>query len=153
MVSFTPRPLYLQRNRPRCPLGRSMAGSQSRSGRCGKEKDLAFSGIRTSALQSIARHCTDWAIPTAIISVSRIILKIYRVSARGLCSALLSNNLFQTLAALPGKSVGFPQSLQAHNRLTPQRWQLPLNSTFLRIYYLLIIPSFHGNESCHMNNK
>jgi hypothetical protein len=40
VVSSTTPPLYPRRKRPRCPLDRRLGGPQSRSGRCGVEKDL-----------------------------------------------------------------------------------------------------------------
>jgi hypothetical protein len=39
VVSFTPRPLYLQGKRPRYPLDRRLGGIQSRSGHGGEEKN------------------------------------------------------------------------------------------------------------------
>jgi hypothetical protein len=39
MVSFTPRPIYLQGKRPWYPLNRRLGGPQSRSGRGGEEKN------------------------------------------------------------------------------------------------------------------
>jgi hypothetical protein len=39
VVSFTPRPLYLQGKRPWYPLDRRLGGPQSRSGRDGEEKN------------------------------------------------------------------------------------------------------------------
>jgi hypothetical protein len=39
VVSFTPRPLYLQRKNPWYPLDRRLSGPQSRSGRGGEEKN------------------------------------------------------------------------------------------------------------------
>jgi hypothetical protein len=39
MVSFTPRPLYLQGRSPRYPLDRRLGGPQSRSGHGGEEKN------------------------------------------------------------------------------------------------------------------
>jgi hypothetical protein len=48
----------------RYPLDRRLDWPQSRSGRCGEEKNLAPVMIRTPDVQAIARHYTDWAIPT-----------------------------------------------------------------------------------------
>jgi hypothetical protein len=39
VVSFTHRPLCLQVKSPRYPLDRKLGGPQSRSGRCGDEKN------------------------------------------------------------------------------------------------------------------
>jgi hypothetical protein len=48
VVSFTPRPLYLQGKSPRYPLDRRLGGTQSRSGRGGEEKKFpAPTGNRT----------------------------------------------------------------------------------------------------------
>jgi hypothetical protein len=54
---------------PRFPLDR-LGGSQSQSGRCRKDKNLTPVGIRTPAVQLVARRYTDWAIPTpAVIDI------------------------------------------------------------------------------------
>jgi hypothetical protein len=45
VVSFTPLPLYPRKKSPRYPLDRRLGGLQSRSGRCGEEKNLALQGI------------------------------------------------------------------------------------------------------------
>jgi hypothetical protein len=47
VISFTPRPLYLQGRSPWYPLDRRLGGSQSRSGRGGEEKFPASAGYRT----------------------------------------------------------------------------------------------------------
>jgi hypothetical protein len=43
-----------QRDRPRYPLDRRLDGPQSRSRRCGAEKNLAPAGIRNPAVQPVA---------------------------------------------------------------------------------------------------
>jgi hypothetical protein len=45
VVSFKPQPLYLQGKNPQHPLNRRLAGSQSRSERCGEEKNFALAGF------------------------------------------------------------------------------------------------------------
>jgi hypothetical protein len=40
LVNFTPRPLYSRENSPSYPLNRRLGEPQSRSGRCGEEKNL-----------------------------------------------------------------------------------------------------------------
>jgi hypothetical protein len=40
MVSFKLRPLYCRGKSPRYPLDRRLGGPQSRSGRCGEDKNL-----------------------------------------------------------------------------------------------------------------
>jgi hypothetical protein len=45
VVSFTPLPLYPRGKSPRYPLDRKLGGPQSRSGRCGEEKNLALPEI------------------------------------------------------------------------------------------------------------
>jgi hypothetical protein len=57
MVSCTPRPLY-----PRV-MDRRLDGPQSRSGRCGVEKNLVPAGNRNPVFQPVAHRYTDWAIP------------------------------------------------------------------------------------------
>jgi hypothetical protein len=44
---------------PLYPLDRRLSGPQSRSERCGEEKNLGLAGIRTLAVQPVARRCTD----------------------------------------------------------------------------------------------
>jgi hypothetical protein len=54
MVSFTPRPLFPRRKNPRYPLDTRLGGPQSRSGRCGVEKNpLLLPRNRTLAVQTI----------------------------------------------------------------------------------------------------
>jgi hypothetical protein len=60
VVSFTTLPRYPRGRGPRYPLDRRLGEPQSRSGRCGEEKNLALPGI-----EPVARRYTDWAIPTA----------------------------------------------------------------------------------------
>jgi hypothetical protein len=62
MISVTPQPLYSQGNNSQYPLNKKLVGPQSRSGRCGKEKNLAVPGIepgpslfRLSYLDSILK--------------------------------------------------------------------------------------------------
>jgi hypothetical protein len=52
VVSFTPLPLYSQRNFLRYPLDRRLGGPQSRSGRFGDEKNLSMQGIETGPSSS-----------------------------------------------------------------------------------------------------
>jgi hypothetical protein len=61
VVSFTPRVFCLWGNRPRYPLD---GWAQSRSGRCGGERNLSLTGNRVSAVQPVALCYTDWAIQT-----------------------------------------------------------------------------------------
>jgi hypothetical protein len=56
MVSFMPLPPY--------PLDRRLDGPQSRSGLCGEEINLIPAGKLSPVVQPVARHYTDWAIPT-----------------------------------------------------------------------------------------
>jgi hypothetical protein len=58
------RPLYPRRNPPHpgVPLGTSVGG-QSRSGRCGVQKNFLFPGTEP---QPVARRYTDWAIPLLV---------------------------------------------------------------------------------------
>jgi hypothetical protein len=53
VVSFTPRPFYPREKSPRYPLETRLGGPQSRSGRCGEEKNLASAGNRTPAVQPV----------------------------------------------------------------------------------------------------
>jgi hypothetical protein len=58
MVGFTPRPFYSRGNSTRYPLDRRLIGTQSQSGRCGREKTLHPTGTRTP----VASRYTDCAI-------------------------------------------------------------------------------------------
>jgi hypothetical protein len=65
MVSFTPRPLYLQGNSPLYPLSRRLAGPPSRSGRYEEEKNfLRPSRIELLLLGRPVRSLVT--IPTAL---------------------------------------------------------------------------------------
>jgi hypothetical protein len=66
VVSFTTLQLYRRGNSSPYPLDRRLGGPQSRSGRCGEEKDLATAGNRTPILQPVAYRYSDWAIPRTI---------------------------------------------------------------------------------------
>jgi hypothetical protein len=55
MVSFMPRPLYVQWKGPFYPLDRSLGGPQSWSGRGDEEKN---SQPLTPLIQSLAQRCT-----------------------------------------------------------------------------------------------
>jgi hypothetical protein len=59
VVSFTPRLLYPRRKSPRYPLDTRLGGSQSWSGHCGEEKNLAPARNQTLAIQPIACRCMD----------------------------------------------------------------------------------------------
>jgi hypothetical protein len=63
-VIFWLEPLYPWGNTSWCPLYRRLIGPQSRYGRCDDEKNLALAGIRTPAIQPLARCYTDWALQT-----------------------------------------------------------------------------------------
>jgi hypothetical protein len=52
-ASFTPRPRYLCRKLPRCPLAGYLGELQSWPGRYGEERKLVPSGNRTPAVQTI----------------------------------------------------------------------------------------------------
>jgi hypothetical protein len=65
MVSFTPRPLYLQRKSHWHRLDRRLGGTQYRSGRGGEEKNshpLRESNPRIPIIQPVAQRFSDWAI-------------------------------------------------------------------------------------------
>jgi hypothetical protein len=64
VVSFTPLPLYSRGKSTRYPLDRSLGGPQSRSGRSGEGKKSSIAENRSRTFQPVARHYTDWAIPT-----------------------------------------------------------------------------------------
>jgi hypothetical protein len=49
-----PAALLPWENRPRYPLDMRLGGPQSRSGRCGVEKNVAPAGILTPAVQPVA---------------------------------------------------------------------------------------------------
>jgi hypothetical protein len=57
VVSFTPRPLYLQGKRPWYPSDRRLGGPQSRSGRGDEEKNSQpLSGVEPPIFQSVAQR-------------------------------------------------------------------------------------------------
>jgi hypothetical protein len=59
VVSFTPRPLYLQGKGPWCPLDRRLGGPQSRSERGGEEKNSQpLPGLEHFLIQPVAQSCT-----------------------------------------------------------------------------------------------
>jgi hypothetical protein len=65
--SFTPRSLYSRGKSPRYPLDRRLGQPQSRSGRCGVDKNiLTLPGIEP---RPVASHYSDWAIPCPSASV------------------------------------------------------------------------------------
>jgi hypothetical protein len=58
VVSFTPRPLYLQGKSPWYPLDRRLGGPQSWSGRGGEEKNSQpLLGLESLIIQPMAQHC------------------------------------------------------------------------------------------------
>jgi hypothetical protein len=61
MVSFWPRPYYPWVKRPRYPFNRWLSGPQSRSGRCGEEKNFSPAGNRIPVVQPVARRYINWA--------------------------------------------------------------------------------------------
>jgi hypothetical protein len=62
VVSFTPRPLYPRGKSRQYLLDRRLGGSQSRSGRCGEEKNLAPARNKTPAIQPVPRRYTERAM-------------------------------------------------------------------------------------------
>jgi hypothetical protein len=61
VVSFTPRPLFLQGRSPCYPLDRRLGGLQSRSGRGGEETNSQhLAGLEPQIIQPVAqRYNTD----------------------------------------------------------------------------------------------
>jgi hypothetical protein len=75
VVSSTPRKLYSQVKSRRYPLDRTLGRPQSRSGRCGEEKNLEpLAGIelRPSSLQ-------PFAIPTELSRLSNVIISNIKI--------------------------------------------------------------------------
>jgi hypothetical protein len=59
VVSFMPRPLYLQGKSPRYPSDRRLGGPQSRSGRGGEEKtSYPLTGLELPVIQPVAQRYT-----------------------------------------------------------------------------------------------
>jgi hypothetical protein len=52
IISFTPWPLYHQGNRLQYPFEMKLGGPQSRSGRCGENKNVVLSGIEPGPARS-----------------------------------------------------------------------------------------------------
>jgi hypothetical protein len=60
VVSFTPRPLYLQGKSPWYTLDSKLGGPQNRSERDGEEKNSqAMPGLETPTSQPVAQRYTD----------------------------------------------------------------------------------------------
>jgi hypothetical protein len=59
VVSFALRPLYPGKNSSRYPLDMRLTKPQNRSECCGEEKNLAFAGNQTAAVEPVARLYTD----------------------------------------------------------------------------------------------
>jgi hypothetical protein len=65
VVSFMPRPLYLQGKSPMYPLDRRLGESQSRSGRGGEEKNSQPPpGLEPSIIQPVAQRCITEQLST-----------------------------------------------------------------------------------------
>jgi hypothetical protein len=58
-----PGRFIIQDERPQYPLARRLGGTQSRSGRCGIEKNILPLRESNTAVQPVARRYTDSAIP------------------------------------------------------------------------------------------
>jgi hypothetical protein len=86
-----PRPLYLQRKSPWYPLDRRLGGPQSRSGRCGEEKNSQPPpGIEPWNPDSPAPIAFDSAEVKAVILTSESILNLHTHNFRiSLFSAFL----------------------------------------------------------------
>jgi hypothetical protein len=67
VVSFTPRPPYTKGSCPRCPLGTSFAGPQSRCQQCVDMRVLMYPASKCgpSALQPY----TDWTMPAPLFQI------------------------------------------------------------------------------------
>jgi hypothetical protein len=71
VVTFTPRPLYLQ-GKKLYPLERRLGGLQSRSERGGKEKEIpVIFGNHITVVQPVACHYTDCTITTLVKLLER----------------------------------------------------------------------------------
>jgi hypothetical protein len=79
VVSFTPRPLYPRGKSPRYPSDRRSDGPQSRSGRCGEEKILGFTGTRNVILGRPAHSHTDYSIAAPVVNSIDYITRHYAV--------------------------------------------------------------------------
>jgi hypothetical protein len=60
VVSLTPRPRFTPGKGHRYPLDRTLGGPQDTRT---EENSLASAGDRSAVMQSVVRHCTDWATP------------------------------------------------------------------------------------------
>jgi hypothetical protein len=74
VVSFTPQPLYSQRNSSWYPLDRGLGGSQSRSGRGGEERNFQpLPGLEPPIIQPESQRYTTevWSIISTIKQIKK----------------------------------------------------------------------------------
>jgi hypothetical protein len=74
VISFTPRAIYLLGESSRYHPDRRMDGSQSRSARDGKEKNLSI-----PATKLVDHHYSDWDIPITKVSSASTVISILQV--------------------------------------------------------------------------
>jgi hypothetical protein len=86
VVSFTPRPLYLQGKSHQYPLDRKLGGPQSRSGRGGEEKN--------------SQPCRESNPRTPMRMMMMIIIIIPLLSAKMLINVVILNLLTNVLRDL-----------------------------------------------------
>jgi hypothetical protein len=86
VVSFTPRPLYLQRKSPWYPLDRRLSGPQSQCGYGGEEKNSRpFPGLHPPLIQPVAQRYTTelwnfqetWALWITVLSNENLVRLTY----------------------------------------------------------------------------
>jgi hypothetical protein len=105
-IIFRPLSFYFRGNNSRYLLG--LGGPQSQSGRYGEEKNLNPAEDQTPAVQSAARHYSDWATPavntkrertgakkTLILNKIAVLRKIYFMITFSICHT--KSNLSQAM--------------------------------------------------------
>jgi hypothetical protein len=111
VISFTPRPLYLQGKSPRYALDKRMGGPQSRSGRGGEEKNSQpLPELEYAIIQAVDQHYTT--------ELSRLHLRISKclIQLKG------KGKVVPVLNEAPRHEDVFTDYYEHHNDVLGERW-------------------------------